>query len=122
MPFTESVPTQQAHPWRAVARTVLAVLVGLGLVVPLVVQALTDQLGLYIPDRAKAWLVAASAFTIALSGAVTRIIAIPAVDAWLRRLGLSSTPAPTRPATGLFVAGEIEHDTTPDDDGTTHAA
>lgn len=116
MPFTEdiTVPTQQQHPWRAVARTVLAVLVGLGLVVPLIVTAIVEQLDVYLPPAAKGWLLAASAFTVALSGAVTRIIAIPAVDGWLRRLGLSSTPAPLALAPG---------ETNPfPDDGPKHAA
>lgn len=87
--------TQQRYPWRAVARTVLAVLIGVGLVVPVAVTVILDQFDVYLPAGAKAWLVAASAFTVALSGAVTRIIAIPAVDAWLKRVGLSSSPTPT---------------------------
>lgn len=84
--------TQQQHPWRAVARTVLAVLIGVGLVVPLVVTIVLEQFDVYLPAAAKAWLLGASAFTVALSGAVTRIIAIPAVDAWLKRIGLASGP------------------------------
>jgi hypothetical protein len=84
--------TQQQHPWRAVARTVLAVLIGVGLVVPLVVTIVLEQFDVYLPPAAKAWLLAASAFTVALSGAVTRIIAIPKVDAWLKRVGLASGP------------------------------
>lgn len=84
--------TQQQHPWRAVVRTVLAVLIGVGVVVPLVVAVVLDQFDVYLPDGAKAWLLGASAFVVALSGAVTRIIAIPAVDAWLKRIGLASSP------------------------------
>lgn len=84
--------TQQQHPWRAVARTVLAVLIGVGLVVPLVVTIVLEQFDVYLPPAAKAWLLGASAFTVALSGAVTRIIAIPRVDAWLKRIGLASGP------------------------------
>ena len=84
--------TQQQHPWRAVARTVLAVLIGVGLVVPLIVTIVLEQFDVYLPPAAKAWLLAASAFTVALSGAVTRIIAIPKVDAWLKRIGLASGP------------------------------
>ena len=86
--------TQQRYPWRAVARTVLAVLIGVGIVVPVAVTIILDQFNVYLPDGAKAWLIGASAFTVALSGAVTRIIAIPAVDAWLKSLGLSSSPNP----------------------------
>jgi hypothetical protein len=84
--------TQQQHPWRAVARTALAVLVGVGIVVPAVVTILTTQLDVYLSAEVKAWLIGASGLAVAVSGAVTRIIAIPAVDAWLKRLGLSSSP------------------------------
>lgn len=84
--------TQQKYPWRAVARTVLAVLIAVGIVVPAVVTIILDSFDVYLPDAAKAWLVAAGGFTVILSGAVTKIIAIPAVDAWLKRIGLSSSP------------------------------
>jgi len=93
--------TQQRYPWRAVARTVLAVLIGVGIVVPVAVTIILDQFDVYLPGAAKAWLIGASAFTVALSGAVTRIIAIPAVDAWLKRVGLSSSPTPAPAVTVL---------------------
>lgn len=92
MTARHGVTSQQMYPWRAVARTVLAVLIGVGLVVPVAVTVILDAFNVYLPDGAKAWLVGASAFTVALSGAITRIIAIPAVDAWLKRIGLSSSP------------------------------
>lgn len=95
--------TQQRYPWRAVARTTLAVLIAVGVVVPLAVTIILDAFDIYLPPAAKAWLVGASAFTVALSGAVTRIIAIPAVDAWLKRLGLSSSPVPAPTVTTLPV-------------------
>ena len=94
MPTNRATTTQQRYPWRAVARTALAVLIGVGLVVPLAVTIILEQFDVYLPPAAQAWLVGASAFTVAVSGAVTRIIAIPAVDAWLKRLGLSSSPTP----------------------------
>ncbi|MGM7422779.1 hypothetical protein [Cellulosimicrobium sp. CpK407] len=88
--------TQQAHPvrasWRTAAQTVISVVLVLGLVAPLVAAILHDELGAYLPDRWLAWVVAAGAVLAAVSAALARIMAIPAVDAWLRHLGLSSTP------------------------------
>jgi hypothetical protein len=64
----------------------------LGVVAPLVAAILHDELGEYLPDAWLAWVVAAGAVLAAVAAALARIMAIPAVDAWLRHLGLSSTP------------------------------
>ncbi len=63
-------PTQVDYPWRATARTVFQALVGLCALVPLIV-------GTDVP--------AAGAVAVALtvSGALTRIMAIPEVNDWL---------------------------------------
>ena len=103
--------TQQRYPWRAVARTVLAVLIGVGIVVPVAVTIILSQFDVYLPGAAKVWLVGASAFTIALSGAATRILAIPAVDTWLKKLGLSSSPNPA-PAVRILPAPPLTEGTT----------
>ena len=88
--------TQQAHPVRAsrrtAAQTVISVVLVLGVVAPLVAAILHDELGEYLPDAWLAWVVAAGAVLAAVAAALARIMAIPAVDAWLRHLGLSSTP------------------------------
>ncbi|MFJ2518639.1 hypothetical protein ACIOWF_06675 [Cellulosimicrobium cellulans] len=88
--------TQQAHPvrasWRTAAQAVVSVVLVLGLVAPLVAAILSDELDGYLPDRWLAWVVGAAAVLAAVSAALARIMAIPAVDAWLRHLGLSSTP------------------------------
>jgi hypothetical protein len=64
-------PTQTRHPWRATARTVFAASVGLLPLLPTIV----DQLGLATVP----WVVS----LLAVTGAITRVLAIPAVDAWL---------------------------------------
>lgn len=77
--------TQQTHPWRAVARTVLAYLVPLAIAAPAIVGAITAA------DPA-----AATGFlggVVVASGIVTRVMAVPAVDQLLSRLGLGSMPA-----------------------------
>ncbi|WP_454728844.1 hypothetical protein [Cellulosimicrobium protaetiae] len=93
--------TQQTYPgrasWRTAVQNVLSVILVLGIVAPLVAAILHDELGEYLPDRWLAWVVAAGAVLAAVSAALARIMAIPAVDAWLRHLGLSSTPRVVEP-------------------------
>lgn len=98
-PPTTIVSSQSAFPTRATVRTfvqswlpqVLTALV----VIPAVVQIILDEVakrGVVLPD----WLglVLAGILTLCaiVSAVLARIMAIPAVDAWLRRIGLSSTP------------------------------
>lgn len=92
--------TQQEHPWRAALRTAVQVLIalpaflfGLAGVLALVAQ---DAFAEYLPDGWAAWLLAASLFVAALAALLSRIMAVPAVDAALDRvLSLGSAPAPT---------------------------
>lgn len=91
-------PTQQAYParasWRTAVQNALSVILVLGIVAPIVAAILHEELSGYLPDRWLAWVVGAAAVLAAVSAALARIMAIPAVDAWLRHLGLSSTPQP----------------------------
>lgn len=93
--------TQQTHPgrasWRTAAQTVISVVLVLGVVAPLVAAILHDELGGYLPDAWLAWVVGAAAVLAAVSAALARVMAIPAVDAWLRHIGLSSTPSLAEP-------------------------
>lgn len=78
VPFTESTPpTQVRHPWKAVARTTLAVISGVALLVDPVLDAVANGDG----ESLGAWAVGA----LAVSGAVTRVLALPAVNAFLDR-------------------------------------
>ncbi|MBN0040259.1 hypothetical protein JN535_08790 [Cellulosimicrobium cellulans] len=92
-----TTPTQQEYPgrasWRTAVQNVVSVVLVLGIVAPLVAAILHEELGGYLPEAWLAWVVAAAAVLAAVSAALARIMAIPAVDAWLRHLGLSSTPA-----------------------------
>ncbi|MBM7083595.1 hypothetical protein [Micromonospora humidisoli] len=68
----DPAPTQTRHPWRATARTVVAGAVGALSLLPVVaVTAGVDA----VPAVAQAVVVA---------GAITRVLALPGVDAWLR--------------------------------------
>jgi len=73
-------PTQTQHPWRATARTVLAVVLALLPVLPQII----DEAGL----AGYGW----AAAVVAVAGFVTRVLAIPAVNELLSRLGLSAAP------------------------------
>lgn len=66
-------PTQTRHPWRATARTIFAAGVGLLSLLPLI--AMTAHVDT----------VPAVAQVLAIAGAVTRVLALPGVDGWLRR-------------------------------------
>lgn len=88
--------TQQAHPvrasWRTAAQTVLSVVLVLGVVAPIVAGILSEELGEHLPASWLGWVAGVAAVLAAVSAALARIMAIPAVDAWLRHLGLSSAP------------------------------
>lgn len=89
------VPTQIAHPWRATVRTIIAVVLALGLVVPAAWAILGDELvraGLVLPEpvvQVVAWLLAVLAV---VTGTITRIMAIPQVADWMTRIGVGPAP------------------------------
>lgn len=88
--------TQQKYPGRATVRTavqtILGFVVSLSVVVPLVLAAADETLGDLIPESARAAVWGIGAGTVAVSLFVARVMAIPAVDSWLRKLKLSSSP------------------------------
>lgn len=69
----EGTPTQVAHPAKAVVRTVFAMVVAFAAMWPLIVEA--AGLG------AEAWV----ATSITIAGAITRIMALPAVNGFIER-------------------------------------
>lgn len=69
-----SSPTQVARPWRATVRTTFAVIVALAAMLPLLVDAAgIDET---LPGVAG---------VLAIAGAITRVLALPAVEAFLAR-------------------------------------
>lgn len=73
----EAVTTQSQHPWRATIRTILAIVVALAAMAPVVYTAATVQ----SPELATG----AAAVTLTIAAAITRIMALPVVEAFLRR-------------------------------------
>ncbi len=66
-------PTQVRHPWRAVARTAAAVLVALAVVAPEVLA------GLHLDTTV------VGAQVLVVAGGITRVLALPGVEAFLGR-------------------------------------
>ena len=91
--MSKHLATQINHPSRAVVRTIFQALVGLCALAPVVYTAASQH------DPAVA--TGAAAGVLAVTAAVTRIMALPGVDAWLRAYvpWLAAAPAEQRPAT-----------------------
>lgn len=93
---TTIVSSQSAFPGRATVRTVvqtvISVVLTAGVVLPGAVAILGEELADVLPPAWLAWLVGGAATVAAIAAALARIMAIPTVDAALRRFGLSSTP------------------------------
>ncbi len=91
--MTQPATTQTRHPWRATARTTMAALVGLLAIMP----AIEDTVHL---STTWPWF----AGVVGIAATVTRILAIPVVEAWIRenRLTgwLSAAPKAKRPTSG----------------------
>ena len=69
--------TQSLHPWRATVRTVFAVVIALAALAPAIYSAATTQ----SPELATG----AAAGALAVAAAITRIMALPGVEAFLQR-------------------------------------
>jgi hypothetical protein len=72
-----STPTQVRRPWRAVARTVFQALVALAAMLPVIYQAATAD------DPAKA--TGAAGGVLVIAAGLTRVMALPGVNAWLAK-------------------------------------
>ena len=76
-----------------VLRTIVQVGIPAFLAFALVLPQLIEALGLPADSRVRLWLLAVAAVVTAVAAALTRLMAIPAVNAWLTRIGLGSVPA-----------------------------
>lgn len=87
--------SQVVHPWVATLRTAVQValpaLLTLVVVVPAVIEVVLAEFGETMPPALRLWLLGAAGFITALAVTLTRIMAIPAVNAWLSKLGLAAT-------------------------------
>ncbi len=92
-------PTQVAYPRRAAIRSAFQAFVGLCAIAPVVVAALLLGVDL---TTAPGWLVTSIGVVIGVSAAVTRVMALPGVNAWIARflpwLAPEPKPQPDVPA------------------------
>lgn len=86
---------------RAIRTVAQVIVTGAGILAVAVVVApqILDALADVLPGPVVAWAAGVIAAAAALSAALSRVMAIPAVDAWLKKLGLGSAPrsAPVTP-------------------------
>lgn len=86
---------------RAIRTIAQVIVTGAGILAVAVVVApqILDALADVLPGPVVAWAAGVIAAAAALSAALSRVMAIPAVDAWLKKIGLGSAPrsAPVAP-------------------------
>ena len=90
------VPTQIAHPWRATMRTLLAILLGVGIVAPvawLIVREELERQQLTLPPGVVAAVAYGLAVLAVITSSITRVMAIPQVSDLLTRVGIGPTPS-----------------------------
>lgn len=73
---------------RTFVQVVIPAFLGFAVVLPLIIEAL----GLPVDSELRLWLVAVAAGVSAVAAGIARVMAIPAVNAWLIKIGLGSVP------------------------------
>lgn len=84
-----------------VLRTALTTALTLLPIIPQIVQIVQGQWDVQ-------WLTAVSVQAVAINAALTRIIAIPAVNVWLTRIGLGSVPKSVAKETAVAQSQELQ--------------
>lgn len=75
-----------------VLRTIVQTGVPTFIVFAAVLPQIIDALGLPVDNDVRLWLLAVAAGVTAVAGALARVMAVPAVNAWLVKIGLGSVP------------------------------
>lgn len=73
---------------RTLVQNVIPSFLGFAVVLPMIIEAL----GLPVDSELRLWLLAVAAGVSAVATALARVMAIPAVNAWLIKIGLGSVP------------------------------
>lgn len=86
-PTPTGIATQSAHPWRATVRTVLVAVISAAVILPSLLPVVsswaTEQD--WLPEEVTAAVVSVTAIVVAVAGLLTRLWALPGVEAWFRR-------------------------------------
>jgi predicted naringenin-chalcone synthase len=75
-----------------VLRTIVQVGIPAFIAFATVLPSVIDALGLPVDAEVRLWLLAVAAGVTAVAAALSRVMAIPAVNAWLTKIGLGSVP------------------------------
>lgn len=73
---------------RTLVQVAIPAFLSFAFVLPLIIEAL----GLPVDSELRLWLLAVAAGVTAVAAGITRVMAIPAVNAWLIKIGLGSVP------------------------------
>ena len=84
--------SQVEYPWRATLRTVAAVLVGTTTAVGTAMLIFRDEMLVYLNADAVNMITYISGVTLAISAAITKIMANPTIDEALSKIHLGSEP------------------------------
>ena len=83
--------TEIIHKGQRVLRTIVQTGIPAFIVFAGVLPQIIGALGLDVTSKVYVWLVASAGVITAIAGGLARVMAIPAVDAWLKKIGLGST-------------------------------
>lgn len=95
--LTESLPPEVQEIWykgQRVARTAVQVILGFVIAAP-TITAIIDALGIPVDTHIGAFLASIGAGVTVVAAAISRVMAVPAVNAWLVSIGLGSVPKST---------------------------
>ena len=94
----DSVGARVKRTFLAVATTALVILG----VLPTIIEVIVEELGVHMPDGLRLWLLGAAVVVTGVATAVTRIMAIPAVNGWLTSIGFGAQPKSSVDPNKLF--------------------
>lgn len=83
--MTNTTPTQVAHSSKAILRGIVQTGLAVLTVIPGIIAIITGQWDVE-------WLAAVGAQVLAVQAALTKIMALPVVNAWLTGIGLGAEP------------------------------
>ena len=70
---------------RTTIQTALAASIGLALILPSVIDAIDQEVGEHLPHNFRLWMLGVAGTITVLSSLAARVMAMPAVNAWLAR-------------------------------------
>lgn len=91
--MAENTPTQVTHPWKAALRTGIQTFLGVAAVAVIALPYVSEFVAEQWPSSpVVGWIAVAGGFIGSLSALASRIMAIPAVNEFLTRLGIGAQP------------------------------